>query len=540
MTINTRLIIGFGVILMMMFILTVIGINRVNVIDTSISQINDVNSVKQRHAIDFRGSVHDRAIAIRDVVLARNDNELSISIKQIAKLDLFYQESAKMLNPNNILMTDKEKIIYEQIQSIEKKTLPLIDQIINAKSDNNLIIANTVLLDKAKPAFREWLATINAFINLEEMANQKATIEMRKVTSSFQNWMIALTTVAIIIGIGVAYLISLRIRNSVGGEPQEAANVIAEISKGDLTSQISSCYPDSMMSSVQVMQKQLVTIVNSIIMSSNELSQRSSKVASGTKQSLVAANSQLEHINSSVAKLHEMNDSINAIAKTVHQTESNSNVTAELSQKGREAVQKVANEIEKVSTTVKATVTQVNVLEERTRDIGDIINVIRSIAEQTNLLALNAAIEAARAGETGRGFAVVADEVRNLAQRTGEATGDIEKMILQVQKDTKASVEAMEATVPQVQNGLALTHEANELLRNIQQQSNDSLEKVLEVVAATSQQVSTVLEINNEMQEVANMSKETSLLLHTNSEETEALQHLSETLKQNINYFTVT
>ncbi len=79
-------------------------------------------------------------------------------------------------------------------------------------------------------------------------------------------------------------------------------------------------------------------------------------------------------------------------------------------------------------------------------------------------------------------FAVVADEVRNLAQRTGEATGDIEKMILQVQKDTKASVEAMEATVPQVQNGLALTHEANELLRNIQQQSNDSLEKVLEVV----------------------------------------------------------
>jgi methyl-accepting chemotaxis protein len=539
MTINTRLIIGFGVILMMMFILTVVGINRVNVIDASISQITDVNSVKQRHAIDFRGSVHDRAIAIRDVVLARNDSELSISIKEIAKLDLFYQESAKMLNPNNILMTDKEKIIYRKIQSIEKKTLPLINQIINAKSNNDLTIANTVLLNEAKPALKEWLATINAFINLEEMANQEATVEMRKVTSSFQNWMIALTSVAIIIGIGVAYLISLRIRNAVGGEPQEAASVIAEISKGDLTSQISSYYPDSMMYSVQVMQKQLVTIVNSIIMSSNELSQRSSKVASGTKQSLIAANSQLEHINSSVNKLHEMNDSINAIADTVRQTESNSNLTAELSQKGREAVQKVANEIEKVSTTVKATVAQVNVLEERTRDIGDIINVIRSIAEQTNLLALNAAIEAARAGETGRGFAVVADEVRNLAQRTGEATGDIEKMILQVQKDTKASVEAMEATVPQVQNGLALTHEANELLRNIQQQSNDSLEKVLEVVAATSQQVSTVLEINNEMQEVANMSKETSLLLHTNSEETEALQHLSEKLKQNINYFTV-
>ncbi|MEL0635411.1 methyl-accepting chemotaxis protein [Marinomonas sp. TI.3.20] len=539
MTINARLVIGFGITLALTVILAVIAIHRMNFIDTTITQMTDINSVKQRYAINFRGSVHDRAIAVRDVVLARNDTELAAVMKDITNLHLFYQESEKMLDPANIPMTAQEQSIYSTIQRIEKQTLPLIDHIIKAKQANDLTTANALLLNEAKPSFVEWLAAINAFINLEEMANQEATIETRIVSSSFQSWMIALTSIAIIIGLSVAYLIARRIKDAVGGEPQEAADVISEISEGNLTGVISSCCPNSMMSSVQVMQQQLITIVNSIISSSSELSQRSATVASGTKQSLVAADTQLEYTNSAAHKLIEMNDSIHSISDRVRETESNSNITADLSLKGQAAVQKVALEIEKVSATVKATVNQVNVLEERTRSIGDIINVIRGISEQTNLLALNAAIEAARAGETGRGFAVVADEVRNLAQRTGDATGDIEKMILQVQEETKASVEAMESTVPQVQNSLTLTNEANTLLNDIQQQSKNSLANVLEVVAATSQQVVTISEINSQIQEVANMSKETSQALQVNAEETVALQQLSEKLKDDIHYFKV-
>ncbi|MBR7889412.1 MCP four helix bundle domain-containing protein [Marinomonas sp. A79] len=539
MTINSRLIVGFGTTLMMTVIIAVIAINQVNFIDTTITQITDVNSVKQRYAINFRGSVHDRAIAVRDVVLARDEKELNSALEDIVELNRFYQESAKKLTPVKLPMSSQEKAIYDDIQRIEKKTLPLIAQVIQAKKTNDMVTANTVLLDDAKPAFTEWLAAINAFINLEEKANRTATIDTRQVSGSFQNWMITLTSAAILIGLSVAYLISRRIKNSVGAEPYAAANVIAKIAKGDLTNPVSSRYPESIMSSVEVMQKQMVTIVNSIITSSSELSQRSATVASGTNQSLVAADNQLTYTNSTVNKLMEMNDSINAVSDRVRETESNSNITAELSKKGQVAVQKVAAEIEKVSVTVKATVEQVNQLEARTHSIGDIVNVIRGISEQTNLLALNAAIEAARAGETGRGFAVVADEVRHLAKRTGDATADIEKMILQVQEETKASVQVMEATVPQVENGLALTNEASSLLNDIQQQSKDSLAKVLEVVAATSQQVITISEINHEIQKVADMSKETSMALQTNADETLALQQLSETLKHDINYFKV-
>ena len=539
MTINMRLATGFGVILSMMLILTIIGISRVSLINSNITQITDVNSVKQRYAINFRGSVHDRAIAVRDVVLMTNRSDLNTVFNNIRELDAFYQTSSRAMAELTTGMSSAERSLINKINQIEQRTLPFIQNVISAKNAGDLNEASNTLLNDARPAFTEWLNTINQFINLQEQANQITTIDTREVASSFKIWMISLTALAIIIGASIAYIISQRIRNSVGGEPQEAAEVIALIAQGDLRGDVHSCCPDSMMASVEVMQSKLKNIVDSIINSSEELSTHSASVASGSQQALSAADTQVTYTNSAVSSLEEMSRSIHSVADAVRQTEDNSKITAQLSQQGSTAVQKVAAEIEQISVTVKATVTQVNVLQEHVKHIGDILSVIRGISDQTNLLALNAAIEAARAGETGRGFAVVADEVRQLAQRTGDATGDIEKMILQVQENTQASVTAMETTVPQVENGLTLTHEANELLNQIQQQANDSLSNVLEIVESTSNQVATVAKISTGVEEIASMSKETSMSLNSNAKEAVALADLSNTLKKYISYFKV-
>ena len=86
-------------------------------------------------------------------------------------------------------------------------------------------------------------------------------------------------------------------------------------------------------------------------------------------------------------------------------------------------------------------------LSESSDRIGDVSRLISSIAGQTNLLALNATIEAARAGESGKGFAVVSGEVKSLAQRSGEATGDITAMIHAIQADSVATARALEEIV---------------------------------------------------------------------------------------------
>jgi methyl-accepting chemotaxis protein len=539
MTINMRLATGFGVILLMMLILTSIGISRVSLINSNITQMTDVNSVKQRYAINFRGSVHDRAIAIRDVVLMTKKNDLDAVIGNIATLDSFYQVSSTDMAKLNNEMSSTELSLIDKIKQVEQLTQPLIQEIISAKNAGNLDRASNVLLTQARPAFTQWLNVINEFINLQEQTNQTMTQETRDIASPFKVWMIFLTALSIVIGISVAYIISLRIRESVGGEPQEAAKVIALIAQGDLTEQVSSTCPNSMMASVQVMQDKLKSIVHNIISSSDELSMSSASVASSSQQALSSADTQVTYTQSAVVSLEEMSQSIHSVADSVRQTEDNSKITVQLSKQGSNAVQKVAAEIQQISITVKATVNQVNVLQEHVQQIGDILSVIRSISDQTNLLALNAAIEAARAGEVGRGFAVVADEVRLLAQRTGDATGDIEKMISQLQENTQASVTAMQTTVPQVENGLTLTNEANQLLNEIQQQANDSLAKVLEIVEATGSQVATVAKISDGVEEIATMSKETSLSLTSNAQEAVALAKLSATLKEYINYFKV-
>jgi methyl-accepting chemotaxis protein len=125
--------------------------------------------------------------------------------------------------------------------------------------------------------------------------------------------------------------------------------------------------------------------------------------------------------------------------------------------------------------------------------------VIEDVVEQTNLLALNAAIISSQAGEHGRAFAVVAEEVRNLAERTAGSTREISELILAVQAGVGNAVEAMELGTTRVDRGVALSRDAGEVLRQISESSNESIERIHEIVEAAGRQTRDIEKLDEAM-----------------------------------------
>tara|TARA_B110000438_G_scaffold300433_1_gene352818 strand:- start:2192 stop:3847 length:1656 start_codon:yes stop_codon:yes gene_type:complete len=539
-TVQTRLLIGFGAVIVMMIAITIIGINNVNAIDKAMTVITDMNSVKQRYAINFRGSVHDRAIAIRDVVLLSESQELQGTLKDINNLETFYNDSRVPLDQLMINgSTVSEENILDSIKQIERKTMPLVKQVINEVQQGNKQQAQSLLLSSVRPAFVEWLAAINQFIDYQEVGNQQETKMVRETAAGFEGIMLLLTSIAFLISGFIVYRIAHGLKVSLDGEPSEVASLLSKVADGDLTQTIEARYENSVLFSLKKTQNQLSSTVANIACASNEINTQIDIVSTGSADVLSLVQQQRAYTVEATENLNDMRDKTYTVSELLVQTEQNSSQTLESCTLGSQSVNATAAEIQNVLTTVSSALDKLQKLEQRTKDISGIISVISGISDQTNLLALNAAIEAARAGESGRGFAVVADEVRTLAQSTGSATSEIETMLTEITKETADSVIAMESTIPKIENGLALSVDSTELLKAIENQANDSLLNVRQVVEASKAQIIAIDALYEGMKSVADMADSSTRSLEKNNDVANTLEALANNLNTQIAYFKV-
>jgi len=429
LTIGKRLALGFGCVLALLALLAGLAIHRVGQIDDILTQINDVNSVKQRYAINFRGSVHDRAIAVRDLVLAANPAAADTTIALIGKLDAKYQASAGPLDAlftNGHVFLPEEQQDLVRIKDVEQRAQPLIAQLIALRQAGQIAEATTLLDKQAAPVFVEWLASVNALIDLEESLNNTAAKEARQLSGSFFAWMLALLAVAVAAGAAAAWLISRKLLGQLGGQPDDAVRIAGAIAAGDLSVPIAVRAGDraSLMYAMANMRDSLVAIVSQVRAGTLTIANASAEITAGNQD--LSARSERQ-----AGTLEETASSMEELTGTVRQNAENARWANELAESASNVAQRGGAVVAQVVQTMAS-------INSSSHQIADIIGVIDGIAFQTNILALNASVEAARAGEQGRGFAVVAAEVRNLAQRSASAAREIKGLI----GDSVAKVDA--------------------------------------------------------------------------------------------------
>ncbi len=534
---------AFSIVAALFIVLTKIGNMEVSHIDERMTIINDINSVKQRYAINFRGSVHDRAIEIRDVVLYSESVSVEKAIDEIRKLEGFYSDSSY---PLDVLMTQtsshEEQRILQEIKQIEQHTLPLIEAIIEFKNRGDQSTALNLLLTQANPSFKRWLAIINEFIDYQEAQNNAETVIVREALGNFTGFMFQITSfsIAIIILVGATLIYSLH--NMLGAEPAKLSAIIARVASGDLTEQLPHAKTNSVLSYLTNLKTQLSETVQGIHSVSNTITSQND---SQSDQSRVSSMIEQQTNNAKLTsdQLLEMKEQAASVTRLLQETSKHSEDTLQASREGEESVQTTSKEFNLVKQSLLSAVDKIRCLDEQSKEILNIASVINGIAEQTNLLALNAAIEAARAGESGRGFAVVADEVRSLAARTAEATTEIESTLTSVQSAASSTLCAMEELTPKIQNGLELSEGSISALQHIMERAHMSFENITTSMHEFDNQVLVIDDISNNMNDIVQLSEQlthaSNFMVQSTNEKSQSLNKQATNLKQQADFFTI-
>lgn len=345
---------------------------------------------------------------------------------------------------------------------------------------------------------------------------------------------LALGLLAIALVVLMSWRIGRGILRQLGGEPSDLQRVALQIAERDLTSHVKVAADDtrSVTYAMDQMQSRLAEVIRRVRDNAHDVTDAVREAAEAGRSIHEASMRQTEVAGSTAAAIEQMAVSIAHVSENTDEARGNSQRTAEIAQRGEGLARDASDGIIQISDTVTRAAKQIQVLRDRSGEIGEIADVIREISDQTNLLALNAAIEAARAGEQGRGFAVVADEVRKLAERTGAATAQISQVIVSVKTETESAVASIEQIVPKVDSGARMSKQAADALREIREGARDTLVRLEDVVTSMKELSSASNSVATNMQEVAEMAERSSDEIRSSAESSEKLKHSAEALEQ--------
>ena len=370
------------------------------------------------------------------------------------------------------------------------------------------------------PLYQTLLADSRA---LMEAANNIMNAAVTRVTSFTKSgydslgnavWLlISLAAMAIIVGIGIAFLIAGAIRKPLS----RVVELVTRARDGDVSitredfNYTGHDELGTLGDSLSEMFASLRTAITEIRNNADASSEKAATMHEDSAANLEGANKVRKAVNDTVKLMESNASSLEQSNAGTEEMSAASMTSAQAATDCAEFIANVTHVASKATDTVQEAIANMGILQTKTNESGEklqglvdsvdkiseFIGVITSIADQTNLLALNAAIEAARAGEAGRGFAVVAESVRKLAEESAKAADNVRGLMGTLQigaKDTKvASDETAALLVQTVEKANGAKESLTEAMNQIDK-ANDRIQSIAAVAqeqAASSREIAT-------------------------------------------------
>ncbi len=314
---------------------------------------------------------------------------------------------------------------------------------------------------------------------------------------------------------------------------------LSSLADGDLTVQatvgedVTGAIADSINFAVEALRELVETINKGAIL-----------VEDATKQTEASAQALAQASDAQSRQIKEASEAIQQMAASIDEVSGNAERSADVARhsvdiahKGGDAVRRTIEGMNTIRETIQETSKRIKRLGESSQEIGDIVELINDIADQTNILALNASIQASTAGEAGRGFAVVADEVQRLAERSANATKQIEVLVSTIQSDTNEAVVSMERSTTDVVGGALLAENAGAALEEIEQVSNQIAMLVQNISSSAREQTDAARKVLESAERLESISTETDSSAATTTRFISQLSSLASQLRESVSGF---
>jgi len=506
--IGQRLGLGFGVVILLMLGLTVIGVYRLNQINGNIRSIANDFYPRTVMANTVKGALDETARSMRNLLFMSTVDEIKGELNAITRAGAVIDETLKRFARDTPSAEGKRML--DAVGVARAQYTPVLDNFLAAVKDGQVEQARDLILPEIAPYQAAYFKALDNLIAFQGRGMEQAGQEAERVSGAASVLMIAMATIASLLAVLVGYSVMRSITRPLNA----AINIAERVAGGDLSVRVESSAHDEtgkLLSALQGMRDGLLNAVTQVRDGSDAISVAAREIAAGNANLSARTELQASTLEETASSMLELTDAVNHNAENARQANQLVMNASQVATQGGDVVTQVVNTMREIK--------------DSSRQIVEIISVIDGIAFQTNILALNAAVEAARAGEQGRGFAVVAAEVRGLAQRSASAAKEIAGLI--------------QNSVKKVDAGSTLVDQAGNTMQDIVRSVKHVADIMTEISAASDEQSAGIRQVNDAIEQIDDMTQQNSALVEQAAAAAQSMHDQSIALGRAVSIFKI-